>query len=56
LKSRLVWLGLSLVIVLIALMVACRPAPTATPAPPELILRNWEGDISADILAAFEAE
>lgn len=56
-KSRLTRLSLcSIVVVLTALVAACSPMPTATPGPPELILRNWEGDISADILAAFEAE
>ncbi|MBN1148155.1 MAG: spermidine/putrescine ABC transporter substrate-binding protein [Anaerolineales bacterium] len=47
-------------IFLCGLLPACAPVATPTPAPTplpaELILRNWEGDISQDILDAFAAE
>ncbi len=47
--------------IILSLLSACtaamlQPLPTATPQPTELILRNWEGDISQTILDAFTAE
>ncbi len=58
-KSRTRLQSLYLVSVIILLFSACT-ATTEAPSPnaptTELILRNWGGDISQDILDAFEAE
>jgi len=41
---------------LLAAQGACGAAATPPPKTTELIFRNWEGDISPEILTAFEAE
>ena len=57
-KSNIKLLCLVIVFTLVSsLLPACKRAtPTPIEQTPELILRNWEGDISQAILDAFEAE